>query len=123
LYRAEANAQSEVGSVPKFVTIGYGDQDGYDRTEDDLKARAHEHDAWLMQRGGIMGIAGPPVQVRNPAHRGVETEAGAFMRSELPIAGFALIEATDLEEAIQLVAETPCAIAFGVVEVWPLVET
>jgi hypothetical protein len=44
------------------------------------------------------------------------------MRTELPIAGFALIEAVDLEEAVQLVAKTPCAIAFGVVEVWPLME-
>jgi len=35
--------------MPKFVTIGYGDQDGYDRTEDVLKARAHEHDARLAQ--------------------------------------------------------------------------
>jgi hypothetical protein len=109
--------------MPKFVTIGYGDQDGYDRTEDDLKARAHEHDTWLFRQGAVMGIAGPPVQVRNPQGRGAETETGAFMRSELPIAGFALIEAIDLEEAVQLVAMTPCAVAFGVVEIWPLMGT
>ena len=42
------------------------------------------------------------------------------MRSELPIAGFAVIEASDIEEAVRLVSETPCAVAHGVVEVWPL---
>jgi len=109
--------------MPKFVSIGYGDQDGYDRTEDVLKARAHEHDARLAQMGAVMGIAGSPVQVRNAGDRGVETLSGPFMRSELPIAGFALIDAADLEEAIQLAAMTPCAVAFGVVEVWPLLET
>ena len=109
--------------MPKFVTIGYGDQDGYDRTEDVLKARAHEHDARLAQMGAVMGIADSPVQVRNSGDHGVETVTGPFMRSELPVAGFALIDASDLEEAIQLVAMTPCAIAFGVVEVWPLLES
>ncbi len=108
--------------MPKFVTIGYGDQDGYDRTEDGPKALAHEHDARLAQMGAVMGIADSPVQVRNPGGLGIETASGPFMQSELPIAGFALIEAADLEEAIQLVAMTPCAIAFGVVEIWPLVE-
>jgi len=108
--------------MPRFVTIGYGDQEGYDRTEAAPKARAHEHDAWLVQQGALMGIAGSPVQVRNPGDLGVVTSSGPFMRSDLPIAGFALLEAADMEEAIQLVAKTPCAVAFGVVEVWPLVE-
>jgi hypothetical protein len=51
----------------------------------------------------------------------VQTEHGAYLRSDLPVAGFALIEANDLESAIGLVAETPCSIAHGVVEVWPLI--
>ena len=41
------------------------------------------------------------------------------MRSDLPIAGFALIEASDTEAAIAAVAQTPCAVAYGVVEIWP----
>jgi hypothetical protein len=42
------------------------------------------------------------------------------MRSDLPVAGFAVIEAATLEEAVDLVSGTPCAVAHGVVEVWPL---
>jgi hypothetical protein len=67
-----------------------------------------------------MGVAGPPVQVRNPEAKGVETRDSAYMTSSLPVAGFAVIEAADLAEAIQLVSESPCAVAHGVVEVWPL---
>jgi hypothetical protein len=74
----------------------------------------------LREAGGLLGIAGHPVQVRNPDGTGVQTTAGAFMRSELPIAGFGIIEAATLEEAIDLVSRTPCAVAHGVVEVWPL---
>lgn len=36
------------------------------------------------------------------------------------MAGFAVIEAATMDEAVALVAETPCAVAHGVVEIWPL---
>ena len=106
--------------MAKFVTIGYGDQAGYDRTDASVRDAAHEHDARLQADGAVAGIAGEPGQVRNHDAAGVRTTDGAYMRSELPIAGFALIEADNLEEAVALVAGTPCAVAHGVVEVWPL---
>ena len=107
-------------TVPRFLTIGYGDQAGYEQTEESVKAAAHEHDSWLVARGATIGRAGPPIQVRNHGALGVQTQSGAFLRSDLPIAGFALIDATDADEAVRLVAGTPCAVANGVVEVWPL---
>jgi hypothetical protein len=108
--------------MPKFITIGYGDRAGYDRTAPYLRDAAHAHDESLKKRGALIGIAGPPVQVRNPDAVGVQTENAAFMSSPLPIAGFAVIEAADLSAAIALVAQTPCAVAHGVVEIWPLQE-
>ncbi|MDQ6692694.1 MAG: YciI family protein, partial [Candidatus Dormibacteraeota bacterium] len=81
---------------------------------------AHKHDQRLRADGTLMGIAGQPVQVRNHDGAGVETSEGQFLRSELPIAGFAVIEAPTLEEAVSLASGTPCAVAHGVVEVWPL---
>ena len=106
--------------MPKFVTIGYGDQAGYDRTPRAVRDAAHEHDAKLRSEGALMGIAGRPVQVRNPDSAQVEILDGPFMSSALPIAGFAVIEATNLAEAIEKVSHVPCAVAHGVVEVWPL---
>lgn len=76
----------------------------------------------LKQQGALIAIAGEPVQIRNPDAQGVGKTPGAFMTSSLPIAGFAVIEAADLAEAIELVAQSPCAVAHGVVEVWPLRE-
>jgi hypothetical protein len=108
--------------VPTFVTIGYGDREGYDRTEETVRDQAHAHDARLRAAGAVMGVAGAPVRVRNPEGAGPSVENGAFMSSPLPVAGFAIIEAATLEEAVRLVAATPCAVAHGVVEVWPLRE-
>ena len=60
------------------------------------------------------------MQIRNPEGSGVEVLNAPFLASDLPVAGFALIEAESLEAAIAQVARTPCAICYGVVEVWPL---
>ncbi|MFC4150464.1 YciI family protein [Micromonospora mangrovi] len=108
--------------MPKFVTIGYGDQAGYERTEAGVRDAAHEHDARLRREGVEMGRAGRPVQVRNHDAAGVSTEEGPFLSSTLPVAGFAVIEAATLAEAVDIVSRTPCAVAQGVVEVWPLEE-
>ncbi len=40
--------------------------------------------------------------------------------SPLPLAGFGVIEAADLDEAVRLVAGTPCARALGAVEIRPI---
>ena len=108
--------------MPKFVTIGYGAQEGYDRTPAAIRDAAHAHDAKLREDGVLMGIADIPVQVRNPSATHLETTNGPFMTSFLPLAGFAIIEAANLAEAIDIVSRTPCAVAHGVVEVWPIKE-
>jgi hypothetical protein len=106
--------------MPKFLTIGYGDQAGYDRTPRAVRDAAHAQDAKLRSEGALMGIAGRPVQVRNPDGARVETRDGPYMSSALPLAGFAVIEAATLAEAIEKVSRVPCAVAHGIVEVWPL---
>ena len=106
--------------MARFVTIGYGDEAGYQRTAPDVRDAAHAHDARLADGGVEMGTAGTPVQVRNHEGAGVQTQEGSFMTSSLPVAGFAIIEADTLAEAVEMVSRTPCAVAQGVVEVWPL---
>ncbi len=106
--------------MAKFITVGYGDRQGYEKTAPSVRDAAHSHDAKLKAGGALIGVAGAPVQVRNHDGSGVQTTPGAYLHSELPIAGFAVIEAKDLQEAIALVSKTPCAVAQGVVEVWPL---
>ena|ERR1044071_9236037 len=108
--------------MPKFITIGYGDENGYQGTAASVREAAHVQDARLEARGALIGMAGTPVQVRNHDDAGVQTTKGPYLQSALPIAGFGVIEAKDLDEAIRLVSKVPCAVAHGVVEVWPLRE-
>jgi hypothetical protein len=61
--------------------------------------------------------------VRNHDAAGVDTENGPFLQAAPPLAGFALIEADSVQEAVEMVSRTPCAVAHGVVEVWPLEQT
>jgi len=109
--------------MTKFITVGYGDERGYEQTDPAIRDAAHAHDARIKAQGALIGIAGKPVQVRNHDDSGTQTTAGPYMQSSLPVAGFAVIEAKDLDEAIALVSKSPCAVAHGVVEIWPLVET
>lgn len=106
--------------MPRFLTIGYGDRAGYDRTDPSIRDAAHQHDQCLLAEGALMARAGQPVQVRNHDGAGMRTSEGAFLNADLPVAGFMMIEAATLEEAINLASKTPCAVAHGVVEVWPL---
>jgi len=106
-----------------FITIGYGDREGYDSTDPAVRDAAHAHDARLRDDGAVVGVAGAPVQVRNHDAAGVHIEDGPFLHAALPVAGFALIEADSVEEAVEMVARTPCAVARGVVEVWALEQT
>lgn len=106
--------------MPRFIAIGYGDQEGYNRTPKLVRDAAHAHDQALREDGALMGVAASPVQVRNHQGQHVQTQEGSYMTSELPVAGFTVIEAPTMAEVIAMMSETPCAIANGVVEVWPL---
>jgi hypothetical protein len=108
--------------MPTFLTIGYGDAKDYEATDPAVRNKAHAHDSWLASEGAVIGAVGAPTQVRNPDGAGVSTTGGAYMHADLPVAGFALLEAATLEEAVERVAGTPCAVAHGVVEVWPVVQ-
>ena len=51
--------------MPKFITIGYGDRDGYDRTDAAVRDAAHAYDARVNEAGVLTGIAGTPARDRD----------------------------------------------------------
>ena len=74
--------------MPKFLTIGYGDEAGYQATEPALRDRAHAHDARLLAQGAVMSRAGEPIQVRNTGGTGVQTQSGPFLQARAAHCGF-----------------------------------
>jgi hypothetical protein len=49
--------------MPRFVTIGYGDRTGYERTAPEVRDAAHDHDKELWERGVLTSVAGETLQV------------------------------------------------------------
>ena len=49
--------------MPKFLTIGYGDEAGYNRTAQAVRDAAHAQDESLRADGALIGIAGAPVLI------------------------------------------------------------
>jgi hypothetical protein len=99
--------------MAKFITIGYGDREGYERTDAAVRDAAHAHDARLRKAGTLMGVAGTPVQVRNAEAKKIETASGSFMSSSLPVAGFAVIEAATLADAVNWYRKPPVRLRTG----------
>jgi|GEM_PF-295499 hypothetical protein len=108
-------------SVMKFLCLGYGDEKGWKGLSCSQQADALANDERLRERGDIVAAVAPATVVR--AWGGTpDTARGPFARTELPLAGFALIEAENLEEVIALIAKSPCPVARGAVDVWPVQE-
>ncbi len=104
----------------KFLCLAYGDEDGWNSLSDSEKQEALAHDAVIRSRGNFMSpVATAVTSVRN-WNRNLEIAEEEYAVRKLPLAGFSVIEATRLKDVIQLVSNTPCARARGVIDIRPL---
>ena len=103
----------------KFLCLAYGDEAGWNSLSEEEKREVLAQDAVIRDRGNVMSAVRQTVtSVRNwDGDLDVNKEPAA--RHELPLAGFSIIEARNLEEVVELVANTPCARARGVIEIRP----
>lgn len=62
-----------------------------------------------------MGVAGKPVQVRNPDAADVDGGRPVWQASRSS-------RSTPWPRPVEIVSHTPCAVAHGDVEIWPLVQ-
>ncbi|HKP74298.1 MAG TPA: YciI family protein [Longimicrobiaceae bacterium] len=104
----------------KFLVLAYGaeeDWNGLSKAEQDALLA---QDEVLRRRGALVAaVEQAPVTVR--AWDGTpDVTRGPFAETRVPLAGFGVIEAADLDEAIALVKDTPCARAGGAVELRPI---
>lgn len=105
----------------KFLVLAYGTEKDWLALSEAERSRLLAQDDVLRSRGDIVAAVGDATTVRTrdgaPELRDVPVAA-----SDLPLAGFGVIEARDVDEAVALVAQTPCAVAGGAVELHPLQE-
>ena len=107
----------------KYLCLAYGSEADWNTlTEAEQEALLAQDDV-LRKRGDVVAALEPSVTTVRAWDGTPTTTDGPFAAPRLPLAGFAIIEAASLSEAIQLVAHTPCARAKGAVEVRPIRET
>ena len=101
----------------KFLVLAYGTEEQWNRLPESERTALLAQDEVLRTRGDVVAaVQGAVTTVRAWDGTPTTTE-GAFAASSAPLAGFGIIDAADVDDAIQLVAQTPCARAKGAVEV------
>ncbi len=102
----------------RYLVLAYGDEQAWKALTDDERRELLARDEVLRRRGDTVAAVARCVTVRS--WRTPSVTPGPFCHPDVPLAGFGVIEARDLDEAVSLVARTPCAVAKGAVEVWPI---
>lgn len=103
----------------KFLCLAYGDEEGWNALNDGEKRDALAQDTVIRERGDLMSAVQTKVTSVRNWDRNLEITDEPYARHELPLAGFSVIEAESLNAVIELVSNTPCARARGVIEIRP----
>lgn len=103
----------------KFLCLAYGDEAGWNSLSEDEQREVLAQDQTIRDRGNSMAaVQTKATSVRN-WDRSLKVTDGPYPQHQLPLAGFSVIEADSIEEVIQLVSNTPCARAKGVIDIRP----
>ncbi len=106
----------------KFLCLAYGDEDGWNSLSDDEKQEVLAQDAVIRDRGNLMSAVHTKVTSVRNWDKNLQVTDGPYAQHRLPLAGFSVIEAGSLNEVVELVSNTPCARARGVIEIRPFWE-
>ena len=113
----------------KYALLIYGIEEDWDSAPDDEKQAIHakyrEFGDWLGERGWMRGgdelaSSSSATSVRRENGRTVTTD-GPYAETKEQLGGYYLIEARDLNDAIQIASKIPSA-RIGSVEVRPIME-
>lgn len=103
----------------KFLCLAYGDEDGWKSLSEDEQREVLAQDAVIRDRGNLMSAVQTKVTSVRNWDKKLEVTDGPYAQHKLRLAGFSVIEAASLNEVIELVSNTPCARARGVIEIRP----
>ena len=106
----------------KYLCLACGDEKDWNALTKSEQEALLAQDEVLRKRGDLVAAVQATVTTVR-AWDGIPTTTdSAFAGSRVPLAGFCIIEAADLNEVVRLVARTPCARAKGAIEVRPITE-
>lgn len=103
----------------KFLCLAYGDEEGWNALSEHERQECLAQDKAIRERGNLMSAVQTKVTSVKNWNGKLEVVDEPCVNHPLPLAGFSVIEASDLNEVIELVSNTPCARAKGVIEIRP----
>ena len=103
----------------KFLCLAFGDEDGWNSLSENEKKEVLAQDEVIRNRGNFMTAVQPEVTTVKNWDKNLEIEKDAAVKDGLPLAGFSIIEANNVEEVIAMVSNTPCSRARGYIEIRP----
>jgi hypothetical protein len=106
----------------KFLCLAYGDEDGWNSLDEEAQRAALAQDAVIRQRGNMMAAVQTTVTCVKNWDGKLEVDEGPSAQRQLPLAGFSVIEAENVQEVVRLVSSTPCARARGFIEIRPFLD-
>lgn len=106
----------------KFLCLAYGSEAGWLALSKDEQEAFLAQDEVLRQRGDFVTAVKPEVVTVTAWDGTPVTSRQTFSQLRLPLAGFSIIEAADIDEVVRLVANTPCPRAGGAIEIRPLLQ-
>ena len=107
----------------RFLCLAYGAAEDWrvlsKQEQDELLAQ----DEMIRRRGALMAAVQPASTVVRAWDGPTRISPGPFAQSDVPLAGFSIIEAESVAEVVRLVAGTPCARARGAIEIREMLGT
>jgi len=104
----------------KYLVLAYGAEEDWKALSEREQEALLAQDEFLRNRGALVAAVETTVTTVRAWDGKTAATDGALASAGVPLAGFGVIEATDLNEAIELVAKTPCARTKGAVELRPI---
>jgi hypothetical protein len=109
-------------STMKYLCLAYGAEKDWVVLSKKEQEALLAQDQVLKARGDFVTAVELDVHTVRAWDGQPHVTAETFARPAVPLAGFAIIEAANLEEVIALVKDTPCARAGGAIEIRPFMQ-
>jgi hypothetical protein len=105
----------------KYLVLAYGAEEDWKKLSKEEQQALLAADGRMREQGALVAAVRTDVAtVRNWDGRTPEVTAAPVASLPAPLAGFGIVEAADLDEAVRMVKDTPCARAHGYVELRPI---
>jgi hypothetical protein len=104
----------------KFLCLAYGAEKDWKALDTSEQNALLAQDEVIRKRGATVAAVQNSVTTVTAWDGVPVTTHVPFTESNVPLAGFSIIEADDVSEVVRLVSQTPCARAKGAIEVRPI---